>query len=387
MPGALEDVRVIDFTHVLNGPFSTMLLGHLGAEIIKIEPPAGDHFRFIWMAPDAGVDGYEFLWVNTNKKSVVLNLKTPEGVDIAKQLIAGADVVVENFGKGVMERFGLDYESLRKINPRLVYACSRGYGEWGPYSNYGNNAGTNNGMTGWTQTAWGYNNAPGTKSLGIGDEAGGVSMALGVLAALHARERTGQGQKIEVSMQEAVLGFMISSLHEFFTGNKVGTAPFQVSDGYFTLRTAEVSDSGWTELAHLIGRDDLADDPKFATAKARRETHREIDRMVREWASQHTRQEVWDGLRDLGYFGAPILSTAEVMEDPHVKERGVFVQREHPTAGPVTFVAPWIRMSETPTSIRFDSPKLGEHTDEVLEKLLGLNADQLADLRSQGAIV
>jgi len=386
MAGALEDIRVIDFTHVLNGPFSTMLLGHLGAEIIKIEPPVGDHFRFIWMAPDAGVDGYEFLWINANKKSVVLNLKTPEGVDLAKRLIADADIVVENFGKGVMERFGLDYESLKKVNPRIIYACSRGYGESGPYANYGNNAGTNNGMAGWTHTAWGYNHAPGTKALGIGDEAGGVSMTVGILAALHARERTGKGQKIEISMQEAVLGFMISSLHEHFTGNKIGTEPFPVTDGYFTLRTSEVSDDGWKELAELVGRSELADDERFATAKARRQNHKEIDKMVREWAGKHTRQEVWDGLKDLGYFGGPILSIDEVMDDPHVKERGAFIQRDHKSAGPVTFVAPWIHLSETPTSIRTDSPAIGEHTDEILGKHLGLNADQLADLRTAGAI-
>src|SRR5437660_329142 len=217
MPGALQDLRVIDFTHVLNGPFCTMLLGHLGAEIIKIEPPGGDSFRHLWMGKDAERDGWEFLAVNANKKSVVLDLKKKAGVDVARQLIAHSDVLVENFGLGTMERLGLDYESVKPLNPRLIYACSRGYGETGPYAAYGNNAGTNNGMAGWTHTAWEYTGAPGTKALGIGDEAAGVSMALGILAALHARERTGQGQRIEVSMQEAVLGFMTSSMHEHFT--------------------------------------------------------------------------------------------------------------------------------------------------------------------------
>src|SRR6266545_1342368 len=209
MPGALEGVRVIDFTHALNGPFCTMLLGHLGAEIIKIEPPKGDNFRRSWMPKDDPRDGYEFQVVGENKKSISIDLRTEKGVDVARRLIAVSDVLVENYQKGTIEKFGLDYESVRQINPRLIYACSRGYGEWGPYSYYGNNAGTNNGMAGWTSTAWGYNKAPGTKALGIGDEAGGVSMTVGILAALHARERTGQGQKIEISMQEAVLGFMI----------------------------------------------------------------------------------------------------------------------------------------------------------------------------------
>ena len=277
MPGPLNDIRVVDFTHALNGPFCTMLLGHLGAEIIKIEPPQGDNFRRSWMAPDAGKDGYEFLWINVNKKSVVLNLKTERGVELARDLIARADVLVENYQKGTMERFGLDYESIKEANPRLIYACSRGYGEWGPYSDYGNTAATNNSMTGWTHTAWEYAGAEGTKSLGIGDEAAGVSMTVGILAALHARERTGEGQRIVVSMQEAVLGFMVSSMHEHFTGNMVGNTPMQVADGYFTLRIPHLGDGGWSRLAERMGRPELATDPRFADAAARREHKDELD--------------------------------------------------------------------------------------------------------------
>ena len=195
MPGALDDIRVIDFTHALNGPFCTMLLGHLGAEIIKIEPPGGDGFRRSWMPPDAKVDAYEFLWINVNKKSVVLNLKSAQGAELARQLIAKADIVVENYHTGQMEKFGLGYEDLKKINPRLIYSCTRGFGESGPYKDYGSTAHTNNSMTGWTHTGWGYNKAPGTKAIGIGDEAAGVSMVCGILAALHAREKPAKGKE------------------------------------------------------------------------------------------------------------------------------------------------------------------------------------------------
>jgi crotonobetainyl-CoA:carnitine CoA-transferase CaiB-like acyl-CoA transferase len=195
MPGALHDVRVLDFTHALNGPFCTMLLGHLGAEIIKIESPSGDNFRHIWMPPGSKIDGYEFLWINVNKKSVVLNLKSKTGIDLARRLIVHADVLVENFQKGTMERFGLDYQSIKAISPRLIYACSRGYGEWGPYAEYGNTAATNNSIAGWTHTAWQESGVEGKRALGIGDEAAGISMALGILAALHARQSTGEGQK------------------------------------------------------------------------------------------------------------------------------------------------------------------------------------------------
>jgi crotonobetainyl-CoA:carnitine CoA-transferase CaiB-like acyl-CoA transferase len=386
MPGALQDLRVIDFTHALAGPFCAMLLGHLGAEIIKIEPPGGDEFRRLWMQPGATTDAYESLWINVNKKSIVLNLKTPKGVDLARQLIARADVLVENYQKGVMERFGLDYDSVKALNPRLIYACSRGYGEWGPYANYGNTAASNNSIAGWTHSAWKNNGAPGTKTLGVGDEAAGVSIALGILAALHARERTGEGQKVEVSMQEAVLGFMTSSMHEHFTGNSVGNRPMKVADGYFTLRVPDLSDSVWTQVAKLMGQNDLTQDPRFATVAARRQHRGELEEIVRTWASGKTRQELWNGLRELDYFGAPVLSVGEVIEDLHIKERHAFIERDHPTAGPTILLAPWIHLSKTPASIHHDAPAIGQHTDEVLGGFLDLTKAELADLRTQGVV-
>jgi crotonobetainyl-CoA:carnitine CoA-transferase CaiB-like acyl-CoA transferase len=386
MPGALEDIRVIDFTAHLNGPFCARLLGHLGAEIIKIEPPGGDSFRRAWMPRDSTIDGYEFLWINVNKKSVVLNLKSERGVDLARRLIERADVLVENFQKGTMERFGLDYDSLKALNPGLIYACSRGYGEWGPYAGYGSTAQSNNSISGWTHTAWEYCGAPGKKALGIGDEAAGVSMAVGILAALHARQRTGEGQKIVVSMQEAVLGFMISSMHEYFTGIQVGHQPVQVADGYFTLRMPQISDAAWPRLARLIGRDDLVEDPRFTTAAARRQHQAELQKIIVGWARAKTRNEIWEGLRDLGYFGAPVLSTSEVLEDPHIKARKTFIERDHPTAGPTKLLAPWIHLSKTPAAIREDAPGLGQHTDEVLGCLLGLTSGELGDLRAQGIV-
>jgi crotonobetainyl-CoA:carnitine CoA-transferase CaiB-like acyl-CoA transferase len=385
MPGALQDLRVIDFTHALAGPFCVMLLGHLGADIVKVEPPNGDEFRRLWMQPGATTDAYESLHINVNKKSIVLNLKTQKGVEIARKLIARADVLVENYQKGVMDRFGLDYDSVKTLNPRLIYACSRGYGEWGPYANYGNTAASNNSIAGWTHSAWKNNGAPGTKTLGIGDEAAGVSIALGILAALHARERTGEGQKVEVSMQEAVLGFMTSSLHEHFTGNSVGNRPMKVADGYFTLRVPEMSDAVWAQAAPLIGGNELLNDPRFATGAARREHRGELEKIVRTWASGKTRQEIWDGLRELDYFGAPVLSVGEVMEDQHIKERRAFIERNHPTAGPTTLLAPWIHLSKTPTSIRHDAPAIGQHTDQVLGEV-GLTAAELAELRAEGII-
>ncbi len=386
MPGALEDIRVIDFTHALNGPFCTMMLGHMGAEIIKIEPPAGDGFRRSWMPPNSKIDGYEFLWINANKKSVVLNLKDARGAGLARRLIAKADIVVENYHTGTMEKFGLGYEDLKKINPRIIYSCSRGFGESGPYKDYGSTAHTNNSMTGWTHTGWNYSGASGTKAIGIGDEAAGVSMVCGILAALYARERTGEGQRIVVSMQEALLGFMISEFHEHFIGIEIGNKPVPVADGYFTLRIPDLSDRGWVKLAKFMERDDLLEDARFATAPARKEHRAELYELIRSWIRGKKRRELWDGLREIDYFGAPVLSMGEVIEDPHIKERKAFIDRNHPTAGPTKLLAPWIHMSKTPASIRDDSPALGQHTDEVLGRVLGLGTTELSALRAESVI-
>jgi crotonobetainyl-CoA:carnitine CoA-transferase CaiB-like acyl-CoA transferase len=241
-------------------------------------------------------------------------------------------------------------------------------------------------MAGWTHTGWKYSGAPGTKAIGIGDEAAGVSMVCGILAALHARERTGEGQRIVVSMQEALLGFMISELHEHFIGIEIGNKPVPVADGYFTLRIPDLADSGWVRLARFIGREDLVADARFATVPARKQNRAQLYDLIKSWMRGKTRQELWDGLRVIDYFGAPVLSIGEVMDDPHIKERNAFIERNHPTAGPTTLLAPWIHMSRTPATIRTDSPAVGQHTDEVLGGLLKLNETDLAALRSQNII-
>jgi crotonobetainyl-CoA:carnitine CoA-transferase CaiB-like acyl-CoA transferase len=393
MTGPLHDVRVIDFTHALNGPFCTMLLGHLGAEVIKVEPPSGDNYRRSWMPADAEVDGYEFLVTNANKKSIVINLKTPEGLNLARRLIAVSDILVENYYPGTMDAFGLDYESVRQINPRLIYACSRGYGDSGPYRRYGSNAGVNNAMAGWTHAAWEKNRAPGTGTMGIGDQAGGVSMAVGILAALHERAQSGEGQHIEVAMQEALLGFMVSTFHTHFTGNKVAEGgETEVADGYFALRTPDrarnvhLPDWAWKRLVEVMKAPELATDTRFATEEARKQNRAELGKLITSWAKTKTRRELWDGLRDIAYFGAPVLSIAEVMDDEHVTARGAFIEKEHPVAGTIKLLAPWIRMSRTPATIREVSPLLGQHTNEILGSVLGVTEAEIESLRSKGAV-
>jgi crotonobetainyl-CoA:carnitine CoA-transferase CaiB-like acyl-CoA transferase len=184
-------------------------------------------------------------------------------------------------------------------------------------------------------------------------------------------------------MQEALMGFMISEFHEHFVGIEVGNTPIPATDGYFTLRIPDVSDSGWAKLAKLMGREDLVADPRFADATARKKNRAALQELIKSWARGKTRQELWDGLRPIDYFGAPVLSMGEAMDDPHIKERQAFIERNHPTAGPTKLLAPWIHMSKTPPSIRADAPALGQHTDEVLGTVLGLSHAQLSELREQ----
>jgi len=387
MSGPLEGVRILDLTHLLNGPFCTVLLAHMGAEVLKIEHGAGDSFRRAWIPPDENRDGYEFIRVNTNKKGISLNLKTVRGKEMFCRLVEQSDVVAENFSVGVMDRLGLGCETLRAINPRLIYACSRGYGDSGPYAHVRSNAGTNMAMTGWQYAAQDLAGRPeGAKVLGVGDEAGGVSLALGICAALYQREKTGTGQKIEVSMQEALLGFMVSTFHSLYEGQRVGGPPAQCSDGHYMFRLADVSDDQMVKLCEAIGRPELAADPRYATSEARRRHLAELDEIVSAWVRNQTRQELWEKLYPLGILSAPVLSLAEVVQDRHLAARKAFAHFQHDGVGEVEVMAPWIRFSEAPCEVSSPPPKVGQHHREVYGQLLGLGDEDLEALRSDGVI-
>jgi crotonobetainyl-CoA:carnitine CoA-transferase CaiB-like acyl-CoA transferase len=187
-------------------------------------------------------------------------------------------------------------------------------------------------------------------------------------------------------MQEALLGFMISEFHEHFIGIEIGNKPIPVADGYFTMRVPDLSDRGWAKLVKLMDREELLQDSRFATVATRKQHRSALYELIRTWMLGKTRQELWNGLRAIDYFGAPVLSMGEVIEDEHIKERKAFIDRDHPTAGPTKLLAPWIHMSKTPASIRTDSPVLGQHTDEVLGGVLGMTAAELGELRAQGVV-
>lgn len=373
MPGALDGVRVLDLTHVLNGPFCTVLLAHMGAEVLKIEYGEGDRFRHAWMPMDVARDGYEFIAVNANKKGLVLNLKKPEGVALFIELMKRSDVVVENFTSGTMERLGLGYETLREINPRLIYACSRGFGETGPYKDVRANAATISGISGWSHESMRLADRPGARSILMGDETAGVSMCTGILAALYRREKTGRGQKIEVSMQEAILGFMVGLLHTHFEGVEVGPAPKKCADGYYAFHVRDITDRLWRELVTSLGRPALASDERFLTPADRRRNYPLVEATLTELVADRTRAELWDIMCALGMSSAPVLSVEESVGDPHLNERDAFVEVEHPAAGKVRLLAPWVRFSETPSAITAPSPLMGQHTREILADVLGLS--------------
>ena len=370
MPGALEDIRVIDFTHALNGPFCTMLLGHLGAEIIKIEPPGGDSFRRILDGARRQNDGYEFLWINVNKKSVALNFKSERGRELARQLIACADVLVENYQKGTMERFGLDYESVKKSQPAADLCLLARLWRVGPHSNYGNTAPATT-PCGLGRTRRGRNSGvEGTKALGIGDMAAGSAWPWHFSGVARARTHR-RRPKIVVSMQEAVLGFMVSSMHEFFTGNNVGGSADEVADGYFTMRIADLSDAIWASslACHWPGRSYYRP-PGFATATAR---------PAASWPSGGNDSDLGadkNPPRDLQHsatwiFGAPVLSLGRSHGRPHIKTRKAFIHATIPARVPRPCCAR-DSFSKTPATIHDDAPAIGQHTDEVLGSLLAL---------------
>jgi crotonobetainyl-CoA:carnitine CoA-transferase CaiB-like acyl-CoA transferase len=386
MPGPLSGIRVLDLTHVLNGPFCTLVLAHMGAEVLKVEYGEGDRFRHIWMPPDVKRDGYEFIAMNSNKKGVVLDMKQPEGKKLFLDLMKKSDVVVENFSAGAMERLGLGYETLSEINPRIIYACSRGYGESGPYKHVRANAATISAIAGWAHEGMRLSKTPGAKTPSLGDETAGASMCMGILAALYNREKTGKGQKIEVSMHEAILGFMVSSLHMHFEKQEVGPAPKPCNDGYYYFHLPDLNDQAWTKLTAALGDASLAKDPRFLTVGDRQRNYAAVEEAISKLVRRKSRREVWEAMSSLGLASGPVLTVGESIEDQHLKARNAFVEVEHPEAGKVKVLAPWVRFSDTPGAITSPAPLMGQHSREVFGTVLGLTAKEIDALEQKKII-
>jgi crotonobetainyl-CoA:carnitine CoA-transferase CaiB-like acyl-CoA transferase len=392
---ALDDITVLDLSHALAGPFASTMLADYGARVIKLEPPDGDISR-AWGPPFHGTESSYFVSLNRNKKSIAVDLKHPEGRSLFFRLVEGADVVIENFRVGTVEKLGIAYEQVRKRNPRIVYCSISGFGQTGPYKDRAALdliAQAESGMLSVTGPEGGSGVRCGVS---IADLTAGMNAAFGILTALHARQRTGQGQAIDVSMLEGQLGLLDSLVAGYLADGVVprpmGTAyksllPYQT----FRTRTQDLalaigSERLWQIFCPLVGLQELRDDPRYATNAARAANRASLIERLDQLFLTRTYAEWETLLLPAGIPMGAINTIDRVVAHPQVEARGILVDCEHPVAGKTTMVGPRIRLSETPGAVRDPAPLLDQHTDEVLRDRLGLGADELARLRGAGAI-
>lgn len=401
MSKALDQMRVLDLTQFEAGPSCTEMLAFLGADVIKIEHPEwGDMGRAL-AAHTPGEDGYYFMLLNANKKSITLNLKSPKGREMFLEMVKQADVVVENYSPGVMERLNLDYETLKEVNPMIIYATIKGFGTYGPYSEYKSFdmiAQAAGGAFSVTGEADGIPIKPGTTA---GDTGTGIHTAAGIMAAYIDRVTHGHGQKVEVSMQDSVVNFCRVKIRETYStgqgatrsGNRTPrTAPANIfpckpegPNDYVYIYVMPTTQSMWDNLLKIIGREDLLNEERFSDITTLWQHNDEIEAMVTAWTKQHTKYEVMDLLGMAGVPCGAVLDTKEILEDPHLRARGMIVDVDHPKAGTFAMPACPVQLSESPVDVK-PSPLLGEHNTEVYERLLGLDAKQIKRLREQGDI-
>jgi crotonobetainyl-CoA:carnitine CoA-transferase CaiB-like acyl-CoA transferase len=394
-PKPLGGVRVLDLTRVLAGPFCAMLLGDMGAEVIKVEEPGkGDDTRR-W-PPFVGGEATYFMSVNRNKLSVTLNLKSPEGLDVLKRLAAKSDVLIENFRVGTMDRLGLGYKTLSRLNPKLVYCSISGFGESGPEMQRGGYDLIVQGESG-VMDLTGFPDGPPVKvGNSIGDLVAGMSAAHGITLALLARTRTRRGQKVEIAMLDVMASLLTYQAGIYFgtkqrparKGNQhpsiVPYEVFKAADVYLTLGVA--NNSLWRQCCRALERPELADDPRFDTEAKRVENRAVLVPLLNEILAARDADEWLKRLEAAGVPAGRIKSVAEVCESDHLKARGMIVRLPHPSAGHVTVMGNPVRLGATPGAVRTAPPLLGQHTDAVLRRVLGLRPPAIAKLRSAGAI-
>jgi CoA:oxalate CoA-transferase len=386
--GALSDIKVLDLTRVLAGPYATMLLADLGAEIIKIEQPEkGDDSRAY--GPYKNGESAYFMSLNRNKESITLNLKAPEGKEILKELVKKVDVLVENFRPGTMEKLGLDYEILKEINPRLIYASSTGYGQTGPYSQrpaYDAVVQAMGGIMSITGQADGMPTRVGTS---IGDIAAGLFCAVGILAALQERERSGMGQMVDVAMLDCQVAILENAISRYeFTGEvprPIGNrhpsiVPFETFNTLTDpIMVAAGNDRLWATLCELMELD-IASDPRFATNPQRNANYLILRPILAEKFMTKTAEE-WQPMFDAaGIPSGPINTVDKVVQNEQVVAREMIVEVEHPIAGTTRIPGIPIKLSRTPGEIRMAAPVLGADTEKLLSQYLGLTSDQVAEL-------
>ena len=391
--GALDGIHVIDVTQVMAGPFCAMVLADLGADVIKIEPPAGDSTRR--MPGASGTDSPSFNAVNRGKRSIVVDLKAPGGRDVATRLARSADILVENYRPGVMETLGLDYATLATVNARLVYASISGYGQSGPLSSKGGFDLVAQGVSGIMSVTGEAGGAPMKSGIPITDLGAALFAIVGILAALEHRHTTGQGQHVDTSLVDAGIALSVWEATQYFSGRGVPeplgsahrmSAPYQAfrcADGFITVGAA--NDRTFGRLCGVLGHPEWADAPEFRT-DGLRTRHRDdlaarIESISRTQPCRH-----WLALFDANAVPCgPINDYAQVFQDPQVIAREMVVEIEHPTLGPMRALGSAIKMSATPPDVRRRAPLLGEHTKDVLLET-GFSEEEIARLIAGGVV-
>ncbi len=398
MGKALDGVVVLDLTQYEAGPSCTEMLAWLGADVIKIEPPGGEPGRRA-LSERSDTDAWFFLMLNANKKSVTLDLKAERGRALLERMARRADVVVENFGPGAIERLGFGYDTLRRINPRIIAASVKGFGTSGPYADYKSFEWIAQAMGGVMSLTGLPDSPPLRTEAGLGDTGAGLHCAIGILAALVQRQHTGEGQRVEVAQQDAVLNLVRIHLREHYVtgtpvprrGNRSVAAgpsnlyrcrPFGPNDYVFVhVATLDM----WRILTRILGRPELGDDPRLADRQARAQHAGEIDPLIEAWTEKRTKHEAMEILAGAGIPCGAVLDSGEVLSDPGLVARGMVVSLEHPTRGRFAMPGNPVQLSASPTTVT-RAPLLGEHNAEVYGGWLGLPADELRALEKDRVI-
>ncbi|MGB3367297.1 MAG: CoA transferase [Acidaminobacteraceae bacterium] len=388
--GPLEGIKILDLSRVLAGPYCTMILGDLGADIIKVEMPVvGDDARHF--GPYIKGESAYFMSLNRNKRSLVLDLKSEEGKKILRDMIKNVDVIVENFRPGTMEKLGLSYEQLKEYNPKIIYAAASGFGHTGPYSKKPAYDGVVQAMGGIMSITGEMGGKPTRVGPSIGDVAAGLFTCIGVLAALTSRNKTGEGQKVDVAMLDCQVAILENAIARYVVtgeapkpaGNKhssiVPFEPFDTSDG--ELMIAVGNDAIWARFCKATGLESLIEDPRFSINPKRNENYDVLRPLIAKAIKNKTIDEWREVLDASGVPNGPINTIDKVLEDEQVKARDMIVEVVHPIAGSLKMPGIPIKMSATPGAILSPAPMLGEHSSEILKELVGLSDEQIEKLR------
>jgi crotonobetainyl-CoA:carnitine CoA-transferase CaiB-like acyl-CoA transferase len=372
---ALSHLKVLDLTSNLSGPYCAMILADQGADVIKIErPDVGDDMRLT--PPFIGGESAPFMIANRNKRSVIIDLKTPEGLEKFKRLAADADVMIENFKPGTAERIGIGYDVMHALNPRLIYCSISGFGQTGPYASRGGFDLISQAMTGLAAICGDEDGPPHRLPIPITDLCGGMNGAIGVLTALVAREKTGEGQQVDVSLFESGISLGFYEAASYFATGQVpeklgqrhrGSAPYQIfatSDGHIAIGAA--AQRFWSLTCEVLGCPELTDDPRFKTKADRVKNNKELVSILEKRLAQKTTGEWFELLDAKGIPAGPVMNHAELFADPQTAARDMVIPVDHPAAGKTRVLGTPIKLSGTPGGVRRPAPRHGEHTAQVL---------------------